>query len=53
LGWWETMRLLERVFSKHRVVGADVVELSAQGDIASDFAAARLAAKLAALALRT
>jgi len=53
LGWWETMRLLERVFSKHRVVGADVVELSALGDAASDFAAARLAAKLAALALRT
>jgi len=51
LGWWETMRLLERVFSKHRVVGADVVELSALGDAASDFAAARLAAKLAALAL--
>jgi len=53
LGWWETMRLLERVFSKHRVVGADVVELSAQGDAASDFAAARLAAKLAALALQS
>ena len=51
LGWWETMRLLERVFAKHTVVGADVVELSALGDIASDFAAARLAAKLAALAL--
>jgi agmatinase len=53
LGWWETMRLLERVFSKHRVVGADVVELSAQGDAASDFAAARLAARLAALALQS
>jgi len=52
LGWWETMRLLERVFSKHRVVGADVVELSALGDAASDFAAARLAVKLAALALQ-
>ena len=51
LGWWETMRLLERVFSKHRVVGADVVELSALGDAASDFAAAKLAVKLAALAL--
>ncbi|HET6441560.1 MAG TPA: agmatinase [Phycisphaerae bacterium] len=50
LGWWETMRLLERIFKKHPVVGADLVELSAQGDIASDFAAARLAAKLAALA---
>ena len=53
LGWWETMRLLERVFSKHRVVGADVVELSALGDAASDFAAARLAARLAALALQS
>jgi len=52
LGWWETMRLLECVFSKHRVVGADVVELSALGDAASDFAAARLAARLAALALQ-
>ena len=52
LGWWETMRLLERIFSKHRVVGADVVELSALGDAASDFAAARLAARLAALALQ-
>jgi len=51
LGWWETLRLLERVFSKHRVVGADLVELSALGDAASDFAAARLAARLAALAL--
>jgi len=51
LGWWETMRLLERVFANHTVVGADVVELSALGDAASDFAAARLTAKLASLAL--
>jgi len=52
LGWWETVRLLDRVFSRHSVVGADVVELVAGGDAAGEFAAARLAAKLAALALR-
>ena len=51
LAWWPTMRLLEEVFRRHKVVGADVVELAAGGDPASDFAAARLAAKLAALAL--
>jgi agmatinase len=51
LAWWPTMRLLEEVFRQHEVVGADVVELSAAGDAASDFAAARLAAKLAALSL--
>ena len=51
LAWWPTMQLLEQVFRRHTVVGADVVELSAAGDPASDFAAARLAAKLAALAL--
>jgi len=51
LAWWPTMRLLEQVFRRHNVVGADVVELSAGGDPASDFAAARLAAKIASLAL--
>ncbi|MBE3071007.1 MAG: agmatinase [Planctomycetes bacterium] len=51
LGWWTTMGLIEAVFAKHEVVGADVVELVAAGDPASDFAAARLAARLAALAL--
>jgi len=51
LAWWPTMRLMEQVFKRHKVVGADVVELSACGDAASDFAAARLAAKIAALAL--
>jgi len=51
LGWWPTMRLLEGLFARHAVVGADVVELSAGGDAASDFAAARLAARIAALAL--
>lgn len=51
LGWWQAMTLLARVFARRRVVGADVVELAAAGDRASDFAAARLAARLAALAL--
>jgi agmatinase len=51
IGWWPTMRMLEQVFRRHKVVGADVVELSAAGDSASDFAAARLAAKIASLAL--
>ena len=51
LEWWPTMRLLEQVFKRHKVVGADVVELSAGGDPASDFAAARLAVKIASLAL--
>jgi agmatinase len=43
LAWWDTMTLLERVFARHTVVGADVVELASAGDAASDFAAARLA----------
>jgi agmatinase len=51
LAWWPTMRLMEQVFKRHKVVGADVVELSAGGDPASDFAAARLAVKIAALAI--
>ena len=51
LAWWPTLRLLELTFKRHKVVGADVVELAAGGDAASDFAAARLAAKIAALAL--
>jgi agmatinase len=51
LGWWTTIGLLEAVFKRHTVVGADVVELAAGGDPASDFAAARLTAKMAALAL--
>ena len=51
LGWWPTMRLLDALFRHRRVVGADVVELAPSGDIASDFAAARLAARIAALAL--
>jgi agmatinase len=51
LVWWDTITLLERTFARHTVVGADVVELSGAGDPASDFAAARLVAKIAALAL--
>lgn len=53
LGWWPTLRLLDRLFAGHRVIGADVVELVSAGDVASDFAAARLAARIAALALRS
>jgi len=51
LGWWPTLALIDSIFQHHTVVGADVVELVAGGDPASDFAAARLAAKLAALAI--
>jgi len=52
LGWWATLRLLDRLFAGRRVVGADLVELVSAGDAASDFAAARLAARIAALALQ-
>jgi len=52
LGWWPTMALLDRVFAERRVLGADVVELAPAGDRASDFAAAKLAVRLAALAVR-
>jgi agmatinase len=51
LSWWDTITVLERIFARHEVVGADVVELASGGDAASDFAAARLTAKIAALAL--
>jgi agmatinase len=51
LAWWTTIKLLEGIFRRHEVVGADVVELAAGGDPASDFAAAKLAAKIAALEL--
>jgi agmatinase len=51
LAWWTTIKLLEAIFRRHEVVGADVVELAAGGDPASDFAAATLAAKIAALEL--
>jgi agmatinase len=44
LGWHDALTLLERVVAGRRVIGADVVELApAQGDHASDFAAAQLA----------
>jgi len=52
LSWWQTMRLFEKVFSRHEVVGADVVELIGGVDPAGEFAAARLAARLAALTLK-
>ena len=44
LGWHDALTLLERIVAGRRVIGADVVELApAQGDHASDFAAAQLA----------
>jgi agmatinase (EC 3.5.3.11) len=47
LGWHDALTLLERVVAGRRVIGADVVELApAQGDHASDFAAAQLAYQL-------
>jgi len=52
LGWWPAVALVDRVFAERRVLAADVVELAPAGDRASDFAAARLAVRLAALALR-
>lgn len=51
LSWWTMMDLLDGLFARHTVVGADVVELAAGGDLASDFAAARLAVRIADLAL--
>lgn len=51
LSWRQTTDLLTAVAARKRIVGADVVELCPQpGDLASDFAAAKLAYKLLALA---
>ncbi len=51
LSWRQTIDLLTAVASRKRIIGADVVELCPQpGDLASDFAAAKLAYKLLALA---
>jgi agmatinase len=52
LTWWQAVALVDRVFAERRVVAADVVELAPSGDRASDFAAARLAVRVAGLALR-
>ena len=51
LSWRQTLDLLTAVAARKRIVGADVVELCPQpGDLASDFAAAKLAYKLLTLA---
>ncbi|MBN1894754.1 agmatinase [bacterium] len=47
MNWDEMLRLLEKIFSKKQVVGADLVELSFDGkDRNSPFAAARLMYKM-------
>lgn len=47
--WYPTLRLLERVFTERRVVGADVVELAPiPGLVAPDFLVAKLVYKLMA-----
>ncbi|ADU61908.1 MAG: agmatinase [Pseudodesulfovibrio sp.] len=52
LGWHDALTLLERTVAGRHVIGADVVELApAQGDHASDFAAALLAYCLMGLSL--
>jgi agmatinase len=51
--WWPTLELLDALFRRTRVVGADVVELApVPGLHHADFLAARLAYKLVALARR-
>lgn len=43
IGWHDTLTILERIVTGRTVIGADMVELApAQGDHASDFAAAQL-----------
>jgi agmatinase len=47
LGWWDVLDLLRTVFAERNVVGLDLVELApVAGSRVSDFAAARLAAKM-------
>lgn len=47
LGWHDALDLLREVFRRRRVVGMDIVELApTRGSRRSDFAAARLAAKM-------
>jgi len=49
--WWPTLELLERLFSRARVVAADVVELApAAGLHHADFTAARLVYEMIGLA---
>jgi len=52
LRWWDVLEILRRVMKKREVVGMDLVELAPlQGNRVSDFAAARLAAKMITYAL--
>jgi agmatinase len=47
LSWWDALDLLRAVFAERHVVGMDLVELApAPGSRVSDFAAARLVAKM-------
>ena len=47
MGWYETLRFLRRVAAQCRIVAMDVVELCPiEGQVASDFAAAKLAYRL-------
>jgi len=53
LSWYETLALIRALFKRKTVVAADVVELCpAAGTLRSDYAAARLAYKIAGHALR-
>jgi agmatinase len=53
LSWQETTSFVEALFSARDVVSADIVELCPiPGQVASEFAAAQLAYKIAGHALR-
>jgi len=53
LTWYETLALVRALFKRKTVVAADVVELCpTEGSVLSDYAAARLAYKIAGHALR-
>jgi len=52
MGWYESLRFLRRVARERRIVAFDVVELCPiAGQVASDFAAAKLAYRLMGYAL--
>jgi agmatinase len=47
LGWWQVLRLLKKVASRRRIAAVDITELCPrEGDIASDYAAAKLVYKI-------
>ncbi len=47
LYWWPMLRLLKKVANRRRIAGFDIVELCPrEGDVVSDFTAARLVYKL-------